>query len=149
MRGATGPINGRDVAGRISIRAPHAGSDCKGFKTAEYKLKFQSALPMRGATSQSLGNSLLSFDFNPRSPCGERPVPLVVPFSAPEFQSALPMRGATRQLDNRRARKRFQSALPMRGATTQTLKTLLNVFNFNPRSPCGERLQGARLDGVL
>ena len=39
--------------------------------------------------------SLLSWNFNPRSPCGERrPRPLSVPMCS-LFQSTLPVRGAT------------------------------------------------------
>ena len=34
----------------------------------------------------------------------------------------------------------FQSTLPMRGATTTDYQLLYIPFNFNPHSPCGERL---------
>ena len=63
------------VVQKISIHAPHAGSD---------KLY------------------LLSYDgktnFNPRSPCGERPLTGEAPDRAIKFQSTLPMRGATIEL---------------------------------------------------
>ena len=59
----------------ISIHAPHAGRDvsrrrgfCRGFQ-------FQSTRPMRGATSAAWDNIVAIFDFNPRAPCGARPVP--------------------------------------------------------------------------
>ena len=35
---------------------------------------------------------------------------------------------------------RFQSTLPVRGATILLNMILLLMTNFNPRSPCGERL---------
>ena len=55
---------------------------------------FQSALPVRGATSRCTGNAPLG-DFNPRSPCGERQLGdngMSVPVG---FQSTLPVWGAT------------------------------------------------------
>ena len=36
--------------------------------------KFQSTLPLRGATSKSIGKGTLGDNFNPRSPYGERRV---------------------------------------------------------------------------
>ena len=56
----------------ISIHAPHAGSD----------ILYHLVLPHIA-------------DFNPRSPCGERPAAKDAPTIAPKFQSTLPMRGAT------------------------------------------------------
>ena len=78
----------------ISIHAPHAGSDCKVPSLCFVALIFQSTLPMRGATSYPW-----------------YPVP------SDQFQSTLPMRGATLyNIDKERSRE-FQSTLPMRGAT--------------------------------
>ena len=37
------------------------------------------------------------------------------------------------------APKEFQSTLPVRGATSLSALLGINVRNFNPRSPCGER----------
>ena len=84
----------------ISIRAPLAGSDSAVLCTAYQPMRFQSALPLRGATirtrrrflTTSLFQSALPLrgatrsdrwaakglcDFNPRSPCGERPLHFV------------------------------------------------------------------------
>ena len=85
----------------ISIHAPHAGSDTVPSLVPLRGFLFQSTLPMRGATA--LRNVLSGLygisihaphagsdciitarvsggrDFNPRSPCGERLAPLVVP----------------------------------------------------------------------
>ena len=73
--------------------------------------------PLAGSDRKTLKTSANSWNFNPHSPCGERPKAclVLVPFS--EFQSTLPLRGATR---------RFQSF------------ARLNRY-FNPHSPCGER----------
>ena len=80
---------------RISIHAPRVGSDL---------------------SDKQLGH--LPQDFNPRSPCGERP---------PRRRYGVFSRP-------------FQSTLPVWGATTEHF--ILERFpdDFNPRSPCGERL---------
>ena len=62
----------------------------------------------------------------------------------PGFQSTLPMRGATRHRQILYIRHQFQSTLPMRGATIEKEAADQGVFHFNPRSPCGERLYGAK-----
>ena len=78
------------------------------------------------------------------------------------FQSTLPMRGATLSVKLLSERQRFQSTLPMRGATENPeqddneddisihaphagsdhvhLQLVFRHPDFNPRSPCGERL---------
>ena len=100
------------------------------------------------------------YDFNPRSPCGERQTAGAQRVRDYRFQSTLPMRGATQVLGvdvqhtvisihaphagsdrvtgDDFKRLSFQSTLPMRGATVSQL--IVNpLINFNPRSPCGER----------
>ena len=123
----------------ISIHAPLAGCDYRGERPLLWIEKFQSTHPLRGATTvcRSLSR-LASFqsthplrgatagddarpgtvDFNPRTPCGVRPVLLSSFGIPPSFQSTHPLRGATpRPPGNRRAERRFQSTHPLRGAT--------------------------------
>ena len=95
MRGATFKVALTAHFVDISIHAPHAGSDVSG------------ATP-----------STRLFDFNPRSPCGERLLERYCRGNYLKFQSTLPMRGATWSIPNRRSPSPY----------------------FNPRSPCGERL---------
>ena len=123
----------------ISIRAPLAGSDLAQslFRTRRTYFNprspfgerpeftalptrvdiFQSALPLRGATSVDADQS-----------------PDVM-----RFQSALPLRGATSLPRSHRSKRIFQSALPLRGATRRTPTSTPWCSYFNPRSPCGER----------
>ena len=94
MRGATTVDNGHLMTIPISIHAPHAGCDGKGF------------------------SSLLSYtDFNPRTPCGVRQLSLKRCSRRVEFQSTHPMRGATKLRQHHASIKLFQSTHPMRGAT--------------------------------
>ena len=78
---------------------------------------FQSTLPVWGATLEKSPLFQKISDFNPRSPCGERPgshqgevIPMVISIHAPRVGSDL------RRCGRRSIRR-----------------------NFNPRSPCGER----------
>ena len=169
-------------------------------------LGFQSTLPVWGATSWGpgepqrhpisihaprvgsdpppQGRRCSSPDFNPRSPCGERPDamiqdmmqsgfqstlpvwgatlqtsrtpptalfqstlpvwgatrPVELSRTCPTFQSTLPVWGATLQYSMANLGREFQSTLPVWGATGTTSQPPPAPPNFNPRSPCGERL---------
>ena len=59
--------------------------------------------------------------FYPRSPCGERPLMVVVPFASPVFLSTF----------------------PLRGTSVACCASYGSVLYFYPRSPCGERHAGA------
>ncbi len=57
------------------------------------------------------------------------------------FQSTLPLRGATFWSVSRNTTYiLFQSTLPLRGATAAPAESRKHLRYFNPRSPCGERL---------
>ena len=51
--------------------------------------------PLAGSDRLALMSSQLTFNFNPRSPCGERPTSAGVRAGHQAFQSTLPLRGAT------------------------------------------------------
>ena len=78
--------------------------------------------------------------FNPHSPYGERLLLADLKTKRHTFQSTLPMRGATGRTGWKIGSVLFQSTLPMRGATSDCLRTTRSRWNFNPHSPCGERL---------
>ena len=61
--------NGKE---KISIHAPRAGSDPDEKNEPPRIYRFQSTLPVRGATHGHPQPCPLRQDFNPRSPCGER-----------------------------------------------------------------------------
>ena len=102
------------------------------------------------------------YNFNPRSPYGERHARIRYTRSSSKFQSTLPLRGATVVITIISAPIPFQSTLPLRGATSlnQPDKFIFSISihapltgsdgllgrecsllsHFNPRSPYGERL---------
>ena len=137
--GATNAVPLRKSGLGISIHAPRVGSDHRRNQ------------PDR-----------CTRDFNPRSPCGERPEKLMrladavrISIHAPRvgsdvtqkcfktqqtiFQSTLPVWGATMCIWISGIKKEFQSTLPVWGATQCDMPSANNVWDFNPRSPCGER----------
>ena len=119
------PRTGSDAAqsimrargGYISIHAPRTGSDCRAVPYAPHGC----------------------FDFNPRSPHGERRDDDIIRRQHLQFQSTLPARGATGIRVAMFVRLSFQSTLPARGATRDARQDGGGSRNFNPRSPHGER----------
>ena len=79
----------------ISIHAPRVGSDNGSTGERNTSGRFQSTLPVWGATELDAVKEQLTKDFNPRSPCGERPLPGLHPCERRLFQSTLPVWGAT------------------------------------------------------
>ncbi len=83
------------------------------------RLSFQSTRPVRGATVRRRRRRMDNEDFNPRAPCGARP---------------LRRRSAARK-------RQFQSTRPVRGATIRKNRLRCRSGHFNPRAPCGARPQ--------
>ena len=102
---------------RISIHAPRVGSDAfRKWKTV-LQGRFQSTLPVWGATVQ-----------------------LCTLSTCDRFQSTLPVWGATYVGSSSIPARAFQSTLPVWGATGAEKERRRITKDFNPRSPCGERL---------
>ena len=122
----------------ISIHAPLAGSDYNHSKgksptqdfnprspcgerrcaaaCARRTARFQSTLPLRGATRRSS-----------------------TPTERPKFQSTLPLRGATRLPGRDLPRGQHFNPRSPCGERREGELGAKAVWNFNPRSPCGER----------
>ena len=106
-----------DMIVLISIHAPRVGSDAAAAIFVYYVQRFQSTLPVWGATlaqvrfkpmmiisihAPRVGSDksvtylvTLANYFNPRSPCGERLISSSQPSGGSVFQSTLPVWGAT------------------------------------------------------
>ena len=106
-----------EFANHISTHAPRTGSD------------------------QYTGSCFLLFcHFNPRSPHGERQAVLIASTCCLVFQPTLPARGATTMsFISCVFASTFQPTLPARGATQSEALAAREEYNFNPRSPHGER----------
>ena len=114
--GSDGAGAGFEPTSAISIHAPRVGSD-GGY-----------AHPHSGAS-----------DFNPRSPCGERPRSGLYPDHAEAFQSTLPVWGATLARAPSPAKRDFNPRSPCGERHPPHRDSMRSGYDFNPRSPCGER----------
>ena len=103
-------------------------------------LRFQSTLPLRGTTGYSCAPVQPQRYFNPRSPCGERPQdssqhprPMPISIHAPL---------AGNDADHLVGHCIFSISIhaPLAGNDGISWSNWTRIINFNPRSPCGERL---------
>ncbi len=103
----------------ISIHAPLTGSDAYRYRCEDIPSRFQSTLPLRGATQRhSIGQI------------------------ADQFQSTLPLRGATFPVHSkRRTGKYFNPRSPYGERPDLQNHWVYRNPDFNPRSPYGERHQ--------
>ena len=138
LRGATRGRTGARLHRSISIHTPLAGSDPILSDRNDMYLIFQSTLPLRGAT-QSEHRGLRIRNFNPHSPCGERPVALLDELIEHLFQSTLPLRGATGRALVASGVERISIHTPLAGSDNLSTVSWKAVPYFNPHSPCGER----------
>ena len=135
LRGATGWRNIGIRAVVISIRAPLAGSDAIVAVHRQASARFQSALPLRGATISPCMPRTCFRHFNPRSPCGERP--LWRSWTGPPCRYFNPRSPCGERLVlylRDILIVRFQSALPLRGATS-FLGELMSSAYISIRAP--------------
>ena len=128
----------RPRRGEISIHAPRAGGDQRGVRVSQVVQPFQSTPPVRGATGYQETCRPRGRDFNPRPPCGGRPLPpssIAVIF----YFNPRPPCGGRRVFATTWARlPKFQSTPPVRGATSLVPEHFIVIY-FNPRPPCGGR----------
>ena len=116
LRGATHRHTQRGNRYSISIHAPLAGSD-SGPVGSVANLTISIHAPLAGSDLPARPYTNPRRNFNPRSPCGERPLGLIPYDMALVFQSTLPLRGATLSASVVGLGFIFQSTLPLRGAT--------------------------------
>ena len=147
----------------ISIHAPRAGSDGRDCGAGQALERISIHAPRAGSDRRHAQRAILRGDFNPRSPCGERPSYLsrrATPSKS--FQSTLPVRGATgldtpacnaerisihapragsdKKVDKQALFTEISIHAPRAGSDSRRTGACRPVPYFNPRSPCGERL---------
>ena len=115
------------------------GSDFRWLPGCSRSVRFQSTLPVWGATGEIANRVAGIDDFNPRSPCGERLNAHEISHRTDGFQSTLPVWGATWVITANRKSLMISIHAPRVGSDTGNGIFLLGNPHFNPRSPCGER----------
>ena len=133
----------RPRLGRISIHTPLAGSDFSSPSLFGSAIKFQSTLPLRGATCSNLHITISHFNFNPHSPCGERPCSTSPNGTGTYFNPHSP---CGERLYLRRTDKEITNFNPHSpcGERPRSGCRPSTTSNFNPHSPCGERPDSIR-----
>ena len=96
------PRTGSDVDGAvdvvhlaISTHAPRTGSDSSPINLSSRSLAISTHAPRTGSDFLGIAKPHSTFDFNPRSPHGERRGGVAVAHISQRFQPTLPARGAT------------------------------------------------------
>ena len=117
LRGTTVMATLDDPAALISIHAPLAGNDAVLVSQSPAHGDFNPRSPCGERPSSSIPSSSMMPYFNPRSPCGERLCWTTAHMQQAIFQSTLPLRGTTTFAAAYRSDLRFQSTLPLRGTT--------------------------------
>ena len=96
---------------------------------------------MRGATACSISQGWSTSNFNPRAPCGARPLSCSLASQAVIFQSTRPMRGATLKYAIPALAIGISIHAPHAGRDILPPSAIWSFpRNFNPRAPCGARL---------
>ena len=125
----------------ISIHTPLAGSDAIMTTPGFTDSIFQSTLPLRGATVVEFTDTTERGDFNPHSPCGERPFQSSnLPDRTPSISIHTPLAGSDRgRLGCGHIPGHFNPHSPC-GERPDCRAVFDHLRNhFNPHSPCGER----------
>ena len=124
----------------ISIHTPLAGSDVDMLDINDIHV-ISIHTPLAGSDRKTLKTSANSWNFNPHSPCGERPATVTLFFPDTLFQSTLPLRGATRASHIRFLHLPISIHTPLAGSDQTPKAKRHDHQDFNPHSPCGERPQ--------
>ena len=146
----------------ISIHTPHAGSDSSLFRekrsylyfnphspcgerlkpreSSGFLLAFQSTLPMRGATDvQEAIKQAITISIHTPHAGSDQEAECSLRRKV-SFQSTLPMRGATTKEQMERYGAMISIHTPHAGSDELIFICIDIIQNFNPHSPCGERL---------
>ena len=102
---------------------------------------FLSTLSLRRATLVNKLFEYIQADFYPRSPCGERPPPAPQGESSKKFLSTLSLRRATKMDPVQVPGYTISIHALLAESDLFFIDFNLFMYNFYPRSPCGERRQ--------
>ena len=117
LRGATDSRIREFLFTGISTHAPLAGRDWNVIRVKpHYDISTHAPLAGRDPLPPQPQNTNRK-NFNPRAPCGARPICGMSYFPTPGFQPTRPLRGATEYMSRFVNRVKFQPTRPLRGAT--------------------------------
>ena len=124
----------------ISIHAPRVGSD--PIRTCPLLLPGQISIhaPRVGSDNRNHWRGSFVTDFNPRSPCGERLAVATRRLPGATISIHAPRVGSDWRLRCCGCTRTISIHAPRVGSDRLSPPWVAVLLNFNPRSPCGERL---------
>ena len=139
LRRATASRNSSAKSMPISIHALLAESDIMFSGILPHHAHFYPRSPC-GERPKRLCNALKHLHFYPRSPCGERQMHTLKLANAMLFLSTLSLRRATVQATNTHRERQISIHALLAESDLAGPSGPAFLYNFYPRSPCGERL---------
>ena len=136
----------RPAAANFNPRSP-CGATTPPFSHSSYAV-FQSTSPCGERLGRRVRREPRA-NFNPRPPCGERLLNFHIVLLQNLFQSTLPVWGATEVLTQYTGTDVISIHAPRVGSDFCYAKRLNLTRDFNPRSPCGERLPATNFRGGI
>ena len=127
-----------NIRNYISIHTPLAGSDIAALRNADFQV-ISIHTPLAGSDGYGSSQSSPERNFNPHSPCGERPGQTIGRSGRPGISIHTPLAGSDVDMLDINDIHVISIHTPLAGSDRKTLKTSANSWNFNPHSPCGER----------
>ena len=129
------------MAERFQSTLPVWGATIRVYRVRIWRRNFNPRSPCGERPGSHRHPGCSQSHFNPRSPCGERPWNHVIHGLFHTISIHAPRVGSDRPVSLGGINPPpFQSTLPVWGATEQAGSHDSQVQDFNPRSPCGERL---------
>ena len=125
----------------ISIHAPRAGRDEQAGIFGVIFDEISIHAPRAGRDRRPCRWFRRHWNFNPRAPCGARPVAVAIGVLIYKFQSTRPVRGATATVRLGQTSFPISIHAPRAGRDFPAAADFAAVSNFNPRAPCGARRQ--------
>ena len=110
---------------------------------------FQSTRPMRGATTPSVSPVIVPLISIHAPHAGRDRIPIMILSSRLLFQSTRPMRGATKLLPNFQRQRLISIHAPHAGRDRHGSHGNDNARYFNPRAPCGARLDAPQVEAPV
>ena len=126
----------------ISTHAPLAGRDPISARSGIATEIFQPTRPLRGATSMTPLRFSGFIIFQPTRPLRGATIRRSSSYLRPyKFQPTRPLRGATVSSEEQQPRHNISTHAPLAGRDLSTCASSVFSSDFNPRAPCGARLQ--------
>ena len=138
--GATGSNSDFTKSFTISIHAPRVGSDTAKRKSLIEIPTISIHAPRVGSDLIILLMDCLPVDFNPRSPCGERPgINIKRTDVVQDFNPRSPCGERQQEWGQTENHQWISIHAPRVGSDNEGQVECVSIDDFNPRSPCGER----------